>query len=196
MKILMNVENVALTMAQSSQLKQRLSSILSGKHARRPVARGAVAALFVTAGATLPLLASAQSSDNTPLAREQTLSNAALTYSFAVSAQSQKLEVKHLAGQTFQLVQSSKGFSFDTGRYYFHARARQADGLYRGVTIFGRRKDPMVPEKGINAYAAFARPDQKVANRWILGRVSLDTHDEDGAFEKHSVVQRLIIHIT
>ncbi len=195
MKILMKVENVALTMAQPSQLQQRLSAVLDGKQ-RHPVARWSVATLFIVAGAVLPLLASAQTSDGSTPAREKALSNAAVVYSPVVSTQGQKLEVKHLAGQTFQLVPSAKGFSFDTGRYYFHARARQADGLYRGVTIFKRRKDPMIPEEGLIAYAAFARPDKSVANRWILGRVSLILHDEYGASTKNSVVQRLIIDIT
>jgi len=195
MKILMKVENVALTMAQSSQLKQRLSAVLDGK-SRCPVARWSVATLFIVASAALPLLASAQTSDGSTHAREKAFLNAAVVYSPVGSAQSQKLEVKHLSGQTFQLVQSAKGFSFDTGRYYFHARARQADGLYRGVTIFGRRKDPMIPEESITAYAAFAHPDKSVANRWILGRVSLISRDEDGAPKKDSVVQRLIIDIT
>lgn len=62
MKITMNVEDVALTMAQPSLLKQRLGCILDGKHTRRPVTRWTVTALLVSTGVILPLLASAQTS--------------------------------------------------------------------------------------------------------------------------------------
>ncbi len=62
MKITMNVEDVALTMAQPSLLKQRLGCILDGKRGHRFANRWTMAALFVATGAVLPLLASAQTS--------------------------------------------------------------------------------------------------------------------------------------
>ncbi len=62
MKITMNVENVALTMAQPSQVSVRLHAILNGKRGRRPVTRWTMAALFVSTGVILPLLAAAQTS--------------------------------------------------------------------------------------------------------------------------------------
>lgn len=64
MKIMMKVEDVALTMAQPSQVSLRLHAILNGKHTRRPVARWTMAALFVSAGVILPLLAAAQTSQS------------------------------------------------------------------------------------------------------------------------------------
>lgn len=60
MKIRMNVEDVALTMAQPSLLKQRLGCVLDGKRGRRSATRWTMAALFVSAGVILPLLAAAQ----------------------------------------------------------------------------------------------------------------------------------------
>ncbi len=62
MKIRMNVEDVALTMAQPSLLKQRVGGILDGKREHRFANRWTMAALFVATGIVVPLLASAQSS--------------------------------------------------------------------------------------------------------------------------------------
>lgn len=62
MKIMMNVEDVALTMAQTSQIEKRLQAVLDGKRGRRSVTRWTVAALLVSAGVVVPLLASAQTS--------------------------------------------------------------------------------------------------------------------------------------
>lgn len=120
----------------------------------------------------------------------------AFTNALSVSVQSQDLKVKRLSGQKFQLVNLPTGYSFDTGRYNFHARAQQTNGLYRGVMIYGRRKDPMVPEESIDAYAQFARRDKKVANRWILGAVVLLTYDKYGTYKGQSIIKRLVINIT
>ncbi len=114
----------------------------------------------------------------------------------AICEQSKGVELKHLAGQTFQLVKSPNGYSFDTGRYDFHARSQQDNGLYRGVMIYSRAKDPMSPEESIMAYAKFARRDKNIANRWILGDVVLHTYNKDGSHKNESIVKRLIIDIT
>ena len=121
---------------------------------------------------------------------------ALLTFSGALSAQSQNLEIKPVSDRTFQLVKSHNGNSFDTGRYNFHARAQQANGLYRGVMIYSRAKDPKLPENSIAAYASFARRDKTVANRWILGNVVLLTYDKTGNYQKQKIVKRLVLDIT
>jgi hypothetical protein len=113
-----------------------------------------------------------------------------------VSVQSQSLEIKPLSGQSFQLVQSPKGYSFDTGQYNFQARTQQTNGLYRGVMIHSRSKDPMSPGESIMAYAKFARRDKKVVNRWVLGDVVLHTYNNDGSPKSKSIVKRLILDIT
>jgi len=71
MKIRMNVEDVALTMAQSSQIEQRLQAVLDGKRRRHSVGRATiVSALLLTTGA-VPLLAAAQTqSDSAAQAKE------------------------------------------------------------------------------------------------------------------------------
>jgi hypothetical protein len=71
MKILMKVENVALTLAQPSQVSLRLRAILDKKRRRHPLRRATtVSALLLTAGA-VPLLAAAQTqSDSAAQAKE------------------------------------------------------------------------------------------------------------------------------
>lgn len=60
MKILMNVEDVSVTLAQPSQVSLRLRAILDKKRHRHPLRRATtVSALLLTAGA-VPLLAAAQ----------------------------------------------------------------------------------------------------------------------------------------
>lgn len=114
----------------------------------------------------------------------------------AVVVHSQSLEMKRLPGGTIQLVPSPSGYSFDTGRYNFHARNQQTNGLYRGITIYSRAKDPMVPEESLTAYARFARRDRGKPNRWILGQVVLQTYDKSGTFVSESMAKRLILDIT
>ncbi len=100
MKILMNVEDVSVTMAQASQLKQRLSAILDGKHARRPVTRWTVAALFVTTGAVLPLLASAQNSGTSARNAQKAQSAVYESLNYGFDVQENGFDIKEAAKAT------------------------------------------------------------------------------------------------
>ncbi len=60
MKIWMNVENVALTMAQTSQVSLRLRAVLDTKRRRHPLGRATIVSALLLTASAVPLLAAAQ----------------------------------------------------------------------------------------------------------------------------------------
>ncbi len=60
MKITMNVEDVALAMAQPSQIEQRLQAVLDGKRGRHSAGRTTIVSALLLTASAVPLLAAAQ----------------------------------------------------------------------------------------------------------------------------------------
>lgn len=95
MKIRMNVEDVALTMAKQSQIEQRLQTILDGKRGRHSAGRATIVSALLLTASAIPLLAAAQTRSDS-----------------AVQAQADKTQLQiHflVAGQPMWLITSTSG---------------------------------------------------------------------------------------
>ncbi len=97
MKILMNVQDVALTMAQSSQIEKRLQAVLDGKRRRHSAGRATMVSALLLTATTVPLLAAAQATSDSPLVSPTKADDALLQYRLKV------------VGQTTMLVTSTTG---------------------------------------------------------------------------------------